>query len=153
VLAGGAVTSGGGQVWLEYLEGKTAVWWGIAGLSILTDLLFVPIVAALYLALRGLNRIVLLAGAALLGLFVIVDLAVTWPNFASLITLGAELDAAAAEAERAAIVAAATYPAAVLDSSLFAVYVLLVPALGILAISWVMRGGGLLNRAGPGRSR
>jgi hypothetical protein len=123
------------------------VWWGIAGLSILTDLLFVPIIAAPYLALRGLNRIVPLAGAALMGLFVIVDLAVTWPNFASLITLRADLDAAGAEANRAAIVAAATYPAAVLDSSLFAVYVLLVPALGIFAISWVMRGGGPFGRA------
>ena len=38
----------GGQASLEYFAGKTTAWWAILGLSVLTDLLFVPVALALY---------------------------------------------------------------------------------------------------------
>ena len=97
----------------------------------------------------------MLAGAGLLALFAILDLAITWPSFASLITLAGQHAAAVDDAERAAIVAAANYPASVLESSLFAVYAILVPAVGILLIGLVMRARTSLWRghrlAGRGR--
>jgi hypothetical protein len=137
----GAVPSGSGEHWLAYLDGKDAVWWAIAGLSVLTDVLFLPLAAALYVALRRLNRNAMLTGSTLLVLFVIMDLAVTWPNYAALITLSGDQLAATTDAQRAAVVTAATYPASVLDSTLFAVYAILIPALGILAIGVVMLKG------------
>jgi len=33
----GGPPSGGGEVWLKYLVGKTTVWWAILGLNVLTD--------------------------------------------------------------------------------------------------------------------
>ncbi|HET8549096.1 MAG TPA: hypothetical protein VFL57_13860 [Bryobacteraceae bacterium] len=31
-----------GEAWFGYLPGKTAVWWAILGLSVFTDILFLP---------------------------------------------------------------------------------------------------------------
>ena len=138
-VVAGAAPNGTGEDWLAYLDGRTAAWWGIAALSVLTDVLFLPLAAALYVVLRFVNRNTMLLGTTLLVLFVILDLAVTWPNYASLIVLSGNHTAAATEAQRTAIVAAATYPASVLGSSLFGVYAILVPALGILGIGLVMR--------------
>jgi len=144
----GAKPSGDGVAWLEYLDGKSAAWWGIAALSVLTDLLFLPLTAALYLAMRHVNRNAMLIGATLLGLFVLLDLAVTWPDYASLITLSGDYSAATGDAQRAAIVAAANYPASVLNSTLWAGYVIGIPALGILAIGLVMLQAGFSRVGG-----
>src|SRR5215472_9649341 len=73
----------GGEAWLTYAAGKTTVWWAILGLSVLTDLLFVPVALALYLALEGVSTNAMLVATAFVGLFVVLDLAVTWANFAS----------------------------------------------------------------------
>jgi hypothetical protein len=135
----GAVPHGDGQAWLDYLAGKTIPWWWIAGLSVLTDILFLVIAAALLAALRSVRGTAAMVGTGLVALFAILDLAVTWPNFVALITLGADY-ASAGAARQATLVAAATYPSAVIGSTLFAVYAILVPGIGILAIGLAMRG-------------
>jgi hypothetical protein len=50
----------GGEARLHYLVGKTTVWWAILGLSILTDLLFLPVALALYRALKDVNNTAML---------------------------------------------------------------------------------------------
>jgi hypothetical protein len=131
----------GGEARLHYLIGKTTVWWAILGLSVLTDVLFVPIALALYLALKGVNRNAMLIATALVGLFVVLDLAVTWPNYAALISLSGNYAAATTVAEQAIYVAAANYASAVLTSSLEAVYSILILSLGILLVGLVMLKG------------
>lgn len=131
----------GAEARLTFLAGNTAVWWAILGLSVLTDFLFIPVALALYLALKGINRNAMLVATAFVGLFVVLDLAVTWPNYASLITLSGNYSAATNDAQKAVIVAAANYPSAVLESSLLGVYVILVPAVGILLTGLVMLKG------------
>src|SRR5262249_49892144 len=96
---------------------------------------------SLYVALKDINRNAMLAGAGFLVSFVILDLAVTWPNYAALITLGGQYAAAANDVERTALVAAAYYPSAVLASIVVGVYAILVPSLGNLIIGLVMRRG------------
>jgi hypothetical protein len=135
----GAPPSGDGGTWLTYLVGKTTVWWVILGLSVLTDLLFVPVALTLYLALKGADRNAMLVGTAFVGLFVVLDLAVTWPNFASLIALAGKYAAATSDAQRTAYVAAADYASTVLGSRLEAVYSIAVLSVGILLIGLVMR--------------
>lgn len=130
----------GGEAWLKYLAGKTTVWWAILGLSVLTDFLFVPVAFSLYLALKGVNRNAMLVATAFMGLFIALDLAVTWPNYASLITLSGHYAAATNDAQRAAYVAAANYASAVLPFSV-AVYSILVLSFGILMIGLVMLKG------------
>jgi hypothetical protein len=131
----------GGEARLKYLAGNTTVWWAILGLSVLTDVLFVPVALALYLALKGVNRNAMLVATAFVGLFIVLDLAVTWPNYASLITLSGNYAAAANDTQRATYVAAAQYASAVLESSLEGVYSILILSLGILVIGLVMLKG------------
>jgi hypothetical protein len=126
---------------IAYLAAHQTAWWAILGLMVVTDLLFVPVMSALYLALKGINRNLMLLATAFVGLFVVLDLAITWPNYGALITLSGNYAAATSDAQKAVFVAAANYPAAVLDSGLLGVYIILVPSVGILMTGLVMLKG------------
>lgn len=131
----------GGEAWLKYLEGKTTVWWAILGLSVLTDLLFVPVALSLYLALKRVHRSAMLVATAFVGLFVVLDLSVTWSSYAALLTLGDSYSAATNDVQRAAYLAAANYPSAVLASRLEVVYAIVILSFAILVIGVVMLKG------------
>jgi hypothetical protein len=137
----GAPPKGLGAAWLPYLADKTTIWWAILALSVLTDLLFVPVGLSLYLALQRLHRTAMLVATAFVGLFVVLDLAVTWSHYASLLTLSSHYAAAATESDRAGYVAAANYAAAVLESRLFIVYAIGTLSFAILMIGVVMLRG------------
>jgi Domain of unknown function (DUF4386) len=126
------------QARLAYHATNEPAWWAILWLSVFTDLLYMPVAAAIYVALASVNRNAMLAGAGLLVLFVILDLAITWPNYAGLISLSAEYAAATTDAQRATLLATAGYPKAILDSSLLGAYIILVPGLGVLVLGLVM---------------
>jgi hypothetical protein len=68
----------GGEAWFRYLPGKATVWWAILAISVFTDFLYLPLALALYLALRKINRNVMLLATAFIGLFVV--LARLWPS-------------------------------------------------------------------------
>ena len=144
----GGAPSSGGEVWLSYLEGKTTVWWAILGLCVFTDFLFVPLALSLYRALERVNRDAMLVATAFVGLFVVLDLAVTWTNYASLLTLSGLHAAATADAQRAAYVAAANYASAVLASRTEVFYSIVDLSVAILMTGFVMlRGKGIFSRA------
>jgi hypothetical protein len=131
----------GAEAWLSSLAGNTARWWAIVGLDVLTDFLLVPIAFALYLALKRINNNAMVLATALVGLFVVLDLALTWTNSAALIELSGGYAAATDGAQRAAFVTAAMYPSTVLESNLLFVYNTLTLTLGILITSSVMLRG------------
>src|SRR5712691_10954049 len=138
--------SGGGEVWLKYLEVKTTVWLAILALCVFTDFLFVPVALSLYLALKRVHRSAMLVATAFVGLFVVLDLAVTWSSYAAVLTLGDRYAAAADDVQRAAYVAAANYPSAVLASPLEIVYAIVILSFAILIIGIVMWKG-IFSRA------
>ncbi len=143
----GGPPSSGGEAWLKYLEGKTTVWWAILGLCVFTDFLFVPVALSLYVALERVNRNAMLVATAFVGLFVVLDLAVTWTNYASLLTLSGLHAAATTEAQRAAYVAAANYASAVLTSHTEVFYSIVDLSVAILMIGFVMlRGKGIFSK-------
>jgi hypothetical protein len=131
----------GGEAWFKYLPGKTTVWWTILGLSVFTDFLFVPVAIALYLALKGVNRNVMLLATAFVGLFVVLDLAVTWSHYASILTLYRDYSTATDDTHRAGYVAAANYASAMLTSPLEIVYAIVTLSSGILLTGFVMLRG------------
>jgi hypothetical protein len=137
-----------GATWLSYAAGKTTAWWAILALSVLTDFLLVPIALSLYLVLRSIDRNAMLISTAFVGLFVVLDLAVTWPNFASLITLSGDYAAASTDSQRAVYVAAAQYPSAVLSSVLLGAYSIVTLAIALLVSGVVMLHGGFSRVAG-----
>ena len=127
----------GASARLQYHVTGATAWWGIVALSVLTDLLFVPVSVALYAALRRWNQPAMLLATAFTLVFVVLDLAVLWPAKVSMITLG-EAYATATGEQRALLVGAAGYPSAVLDSILTPVYSILTLAIGILGTGLVM---------------
>ncbi|MGB8212416.1 MAG: DUF4386 family protein [Anaerolineales bacterium] len=131
----------GAEARLANMAGHTTLWRAILGLSVLTDFLFVPVALSLYLALKGINRNAMLLATTCVGLFIVLDLAVTWTNYAALILLSGSYAAATDAAQKTVIVAAANYPAALLGSSLLFVYNSLTLAVGILITGLVMRKG------------
>jgi len=136
----GAPPTGGGEAWFHYLPGKTTIWWAILALSVLTDFLFVPVAFALYLALKEANRNAMLA-TAFVGLFVVLDLAVTWSHYASMLVLYSNYFRTTDAMQRTAYVAAANYASAVLASPLEIVYAIVTLSFGILIIGFVMLRG------------
>lgn len=131
----------GSEARLTYLAGNTTAWWAILGLSVLTDFLFVPVALSLYVVLEKVNRSAMLLASSCVALFIVLDLAITWTNYAALITLSSKYTRAANEAQRVAAITAADYPSAVLESSLLFVYNTLVLAVGILMTGLVMLKG------------
>jgi hypothetical protein len=128
----------GGEAWLNYLAGKTMLWWAIVGISVLTNFLFVPVSLSLYFALNKVNRLATIIGIAFVGLFVTLELAVNWTSYASLIMLSKDYAAAANDTQRAILVAAASYPSAVIASPLALVYAVGTLSFGFLVIGFVM---------------
>jgi hypothetical protein len=131
----------GAEARLNYHGANPTVWWAILGLSVLTDLLLVPVALALYVALKAANRNLMLLAVSFIGLFVILDLAITWTNYGALITLGSAFVAATDAAYKAALLTAAIYPTTVLESNLVFVYNTLTLSIGILLAGWVMLKG------------
>lgn len=131
----------GGEAWFKYLPGKTSLWWTILGLSVFTDLLYLPLALALYLVLKKINPNLMLLATAFIGLFVALDLAVTWTHYASILTLYGRYSAAITDGERAGYLAAANYGSAVLVSPLEIVYAIVTLSFGILMTGFVMLRG------------
>ncbi len=128
----------GAEALLAYIGGNALAWWAILGLSVLTDFLLVPIGLALYFALKSINAPAMLIATAFVGLFVILDLALTWTNFAVLISLSGPYASAADDAQRAVFATAALYPSSVVGSNLLFVYNSLTLAVGILITGLVL---------------
>ena len=131
----------GGEAWFNYLPGKAALWWAILALSVFTDFLYVPLALALYMALKKINRNAMLLATAFIGLFVVLDLAVTWSHYASILVLYSKYSTATSDLQRAGYVAAANYGSAVLTSPLEVVYAIVTLSFGILVTGAVMLRG------------
>lgn len=127
-----------GDAWFRYLPGKTRVWWAILWLSVLTDLLYLPVAWALWAALRKAGRSLMLAATVGLHLFVVLDLAVTWTHQASLLALFQRYSAAADEAHRAVYLAAAEYASAMPATPLLIFYAIVIPSASVLMVGIAM---------------
>jgi hypothetical protein len=136
----------GAEDWLKSLAEHTTRWSAIIALDVLTDFLLVPFALSLYLALKGINKSVMLTATAFTGLFIILDLPLTWMNIASLHGLSSQYAAATNDAQREVIVTAAMVPSSIVESNLLGVYNSLTLAIGILMTSLVMLKG-IFNKA------
>jgi hypothetical protein len=123
------------------LPGKTTAWWVIIWLSVVTDLLYLPVSWALWFALRKTGTTLMLASVVCLHLFVCVDLAVTWTHHASLLGLFQNYSNAADPVHRAAYLAAAEYASSIYATPLLTFYVMVIPGLGVLFAGLAMLKG------------
>jgi len=130
-----------GEAWFRYLPGKTTAWWVIIWLSVVTDLLYLPVAWALWFALRKSGTTLMLAAVVCLHLFVGVDLAVTWTHHASLLALFQNYSSAADQVHRAAYLAAAEYASSIYATPLLTFYIMAIPGLGELFAGLAMLKG------------
>ena len=130
-----------GEAWFRYLPGKTTVWWAILWLSVITDLLYLPVAWVLWFALRKAARNLMLPATVCLHLFVVLDLAVTWTHHASLLALFQSYSSASDEAHRAAYLAAAAYASAMPATPLLIFYAIVIPSVGLLLAGIAMMKG------------
>jgi hypothetical protein len=128
---------------LAYFAEHGEGWWAILGLMVFTDLLYIPIFVALYQALQHINRNIMLLACAMIGLFIVLDLSLTWTSYSSLIMSGSLYALAVTEGQKAALVAGAGYPSTMLDSPLLGTYAILIPSLGFLFTGLALRKGTL----------
>jgi len=127
-----------GEAWFRYLPGKTTAWWAIIWLSVVTDLLYLPVAWALWTALHKSGTKLMPASVACFHLFVVLDLAVTWTHHASLLALFQNYSSAADEAHRATYMAAAEYAASIYATPLLTFYIIVIPSVGVLLASIAM---------------
>lgn len=126
---------------LAYFAEHGAGWWAILGLMVFTDLLYIPIFMALYQALQNINRHLMVLACTMIGLFIVLDLSLTWTSYSALIMSGNLYASAISEAEKAALVAGAGYSSTMLDSPLLGTYAILIPSMGFLFTGLVMQKG------------
>lgn len=137
----------GVEAQLTYFAQHAAGWWVILFLMVVTDLLLVPIFFGIYLALKHINKGLMLVALAFKAfLFVILDLAVTWTAYSAMVIAGVQYGAATTEAQRATLAAGAAYASAMMASPLVHVYANVLPALGVLFAGVVMLKG-VFNKA------
>jgi hypothetical protein len=96
---------------------------------------------SLYFALKKINTNAVLVAIAFIGLFIVLELAVNWTCYASLLVLRSDYAAATDDAQRAAYIAAADYPSAVLASRLALVYAIGTLSFGFFILGFVMLKG------------
>jgi hypothetical protein len=137
----------GSEARLAFVAANMKTWWVILALSVLTDLLFAPVALALYVALKAVNRNAMVLASMCVALFIILDLALTWTNYAVLITLSGKYARAVSEPQKMGIITAAEYPCGVLESGLLFVYNTLTLSVGILITGAVMLKGAFSRTA------
>ncbi|UCH60372.1 MAG: hypothetical protein JSV61_02555 [Anaerolineales bacterium] len=137
----GGMPTGGAEGWLKNMAEDSTSWTAIISLNILTDFLLVPIALARYLALKGVNKSVMLAATVFVFFFPILDLPMTWGNIGSLFELSDQYAAAVNAAQTEAVVTAAMYPSAVMNSQFLGVFNSLAVNVGILLTGFVMLRG------------
>lgn len=140
LYASAGISPAGAEAQLRHYAPHLTEWWAILWIMVFTDLLYVPVWLGLFQALKGIGRYLLILALVCKGLFVVLDLVVTWPNFAALYTLSANY-VSATDIQKVALIAAAGYPSAVLDSPLLRIYAILIPSLGTFLSGFVMLKG------------
>ena len=125
---------------LKNLASQAILLQGDIGLAILSDLLVIPAALALYFALKGINKNAMLVAAGFLGLFVILDLGLSVPNFLQVITISQNYLAATSDAQRSTYVASMNNLFSML-SLVLPICAFLVPSIGSLMTSLVMLRG------------
>lgn len=105
----------------------------------LIDILVIPALIALYLALKGINKNSMLVAMGIVALWAFLDLGVTEFNSLTLISLAQSYNAATDATQRAAYLAASNYTLAAIPIGTF--YSYFVGSLGFLIASIVMLKG------------
>jgi hypothetical protein len=108
-IAVGTPSSYTGEGVLKGVSGQATFAYTFYGLAIVADILLVPFVLALYLALKGVNKSAMLTAAVFGGLALALDLGVHSTSAIAFVNLSQNYAAATSDVQRATFVAIADY--------------------------------------------
>lgn len=118
--------------WITYLEGKTLIWWWIIWLSIVTNLLYIPVAFGLYEYFKKKYKIQFISVGLLLTLFVFLELALTWSHYPTIIELTQQYKIATSETQKTIILSAIEYASTSFQTPITSFYTIILPSIGIL---------------------
>ena len=124
--------------WVSYLDGKEPIWWMIIWLSIITDILYLPVALGLHDAMKGSMRGAMLVSAALFSLFVLLELSITWSKYPALLELVRRHRDAVDTDARQALLAAIEAVSTEFQTPVTAFYMILIPSLAVIIASVAM---------------
>jgi hypothetical protein len=130
---------------LRYYSSYHQIWYCILYLSVFTDILYLPIMYLLYYKRQPIDEIITSIAFFFIILFVFLDLSITWPNYSVLIDTGMAYINTNDDIKRQILISAATNSKMILDSTLFGVYTILIPATGI-SLTALIKGNNVINR-------
>lgn len=109
------------------------------GLYALSDFLFLPVILALFLSLKQINKNAMLIAGGLMAFYIIFDFGITELNSLTLVSLTQNYTAAVNDLQRSTILASANYALATLPLATFCSF--LVSSVGLIIIGFVMLKG------------
>jgi len=124
--------------WVIYLEGKTALWWTIIWLSIITNILYLPFTYGLYEFLKKTHKTLALISGGLFSLFVFLELAITWTAYPTIIELFKKYKLTEVGLEQERILSSIQYASAVFQTPVASFYFIIVPSLAALFASFTL---------------
>ena len=133
----GSGTPGNDLAYLQALGAHPGISQLIYWCYLLADIFFIPATLALYLALKEINKNVMLIAAGFLGVFIILDLGITEPNSLALVALAHSLATTTTEVQRTIYQAAANWGLATMPIATFFSWI--GPSIGFLIASMLMR--------------
>jgi len=128
----------GAEAWVAYMAGKSNIWWGIIWLSIITDILYLPVAAGLYTLLKNVHKGMILISVALCTLFVVLELSITWSNFPAIIELVNRYGLATTETQKALYLSTIEYASSVFQTPVNGFYTIFIPSIAVILFSIVM---------------
>jgi hypothetical protein len=131
---------------LLYFSNYSLGWCIILGLMVFTDLLYIPIYLALYNILKDTSKFFIVAALVFIGLFIVLDLAMTWTSHFILIINGVKYINTAVESQKAEIAVIAAKASTILSSPLLGFYVIVFPSVAVFITGILMYKGRIFNK-------
>jgi hypothetical protein len=120
---------------LQYFASSSTSWWIILSIMVITDLLYIPIFYSLFHSMNQKNKHWMLLASTFIGLFIILDISITWTAYSVLLTAGKDFINTVSEVQKEGIIAAASYATELLNSPLIGIFAIVFPAIGELITS------------------
>jgi hypothetical protein len=127
------------EPYLQSLSAHTVLAQINFGIYALSDFLFLPVILALFLSLKQINKNIMLIAAGLMTLYIIFDFGITELNSLTLVSLTQNYSTAVNDAQRSFILASANYALATLPLATFCSFI--VSSIGLIIIGFVMLKG------------
>lgn len=124
--------------WIIYLDGKSSLWWFIIWLSIITDILYLPVTYGLYKLLNKSHKGLMLISSVLFILFVFLELAITWSKYPALLEIAGRYHGTENDELRSIYMASIETLSIEFQTPVTTFYCIFIPSIAVILSSYIM---------------